>query len=115
MVFFGEMALRRSVSEFLIHYYPLSRKRNHQGIDNRLIESGDKVNCTTDEDRVPRATRRHAAVLPPSRGLISLDTLHRVLSCLTAGVMHSPAIAVRPALDHRRRRVGLHSHNIGLG
>jgi putative transposase len=46
MVFFGEMALRNAVREFLIHYH---QERNHQGIDNRLIEPGDEGNCTTDD------------------------------------------------------------------
>ena len=46
MVLFGEMALRNAVREFLIHYH---EERNHQGLDNRLIESGDEVPCTTGE------------------------------------------------------------------
>jgi hypothetical protein len=46
MVLFGEMALRNAVREFLIHYH---EERNDQGLDNRLIESDDKVPCTTGE------------------------------------------------------------------
>jgi transposase InsO family protein len=46
MVLFGEMALRNAVREFLIHYH---EERNDQGLDNRLIESGDEVACTTGE------------------------------------------------------------------
>src|SRR5262245_8386642 len=34
MIFFGEDALRRAVSEFIIHYH---RERNHQGLEIRLI------------------------------------------------------------------------------
>ena len=35
MIFFGEAALRKGVSEFLLHYH---RERNHQGLNNRLLE-----------------------------------------------------------------------------
>jgi putative transposase len=35
MIFFGEASLRRAVREFLAHYH---RERNHQGLENRLIE-----------------------------------------------------------------------------
>jgi len=44
MVLFGEIG--NAVREFLIHYH---EERNHQGLDNQLIESGDEVNCTTAE------------------------------------------------------------------
>ena len=35
MIFFGERSLRRATREYAAHYH---RERNHQGIDNRLIE-----------------------------------------------------------------------------
>jgi hypothetical protein len=35
MIFFGERSLRKATREFAAHYH---RERNHQGIDNRLIE-----------------------------------------------------------------------------
>lgn len=35
MIFFGEGALRTAVREFVAHYHA---ERNHQGIDNRLID-----------------------------------------------------------------------------
>jgi transposase InsO family protein len=35
MIFFGEPSLRRAAREFAAHYH---RERNHQGLDNRLIE-----------------------------------------------------------------------------
>ncbi|MCA9056517.1 MAG: integrase core domain-containing protein [Planctomycetaceae bacterium] len=35
MIFFGEESLRRAVREYLAHYH---RERNHQGLENRLIE-----------------------------------------------------------------------------
>ncbi len=40
MIFFGERSLRKATREYAAHYH---RERNHQGIDNRLIESGDRV------------------------------------------------------------------------
>ena len=46
IIFFGETSLRKAVREFLIHYHG---ERNHQGLDNRLIESSDEVGCTTGE------------------------------------------------------------------
>ena len=35
MIFFGENMLRRAVANFVAHYLA---ERNHQGLDNRLIE-----------------------------------------------------------------------------
>ncbi len=40
MIFFGENSLRRAVSSFLEHYHG---ERNHQGLDNELIQPGDEV------------------------------------------------------------------------
>jgi transposase InsO family protein len=40
MVFFGERSLHRALAEFVAHYHG---ERNHQGLDNRLIEPGDEV------------------------------------------------------------------------
>ena len=40
MIFFGEHSLRETVHEFLLHYHG---ERNHQGLGNKLIESGDEV------------------------------------------------------------------------
>ena len=37
MIFFGETALRQAVTVYLTHYH---RERNHQGLGNKLIESG---------------------------------------------------------------------------
>ena len=36
MIFFGEQSLRRAVGEFISHYH---EERNHQGLDNGLIEA----------------------------------------------------------------------------
>ena len=35
MIFFGESALRRAVSEFALHYHT---ERNHQGLENKIIQ-----------------------------------------------------------------------------
>ena len=40
MIFFGETALRQAVTAYLAQYH---RERNHQGLGNKLIESGDEV------------------------------------------------------------------------
>ena len=40
MIFFGEKTLRRAVVEFVAHYHS---ERNHQGLDNQLIEPGDET------------------------------------------------------------------------
>ena len=40
MIFFGEKSLRRAVDAFLEHYHA---ERNHQGLDNQIIEPGDEV------------------------------------------------------------------------
>jgi hypothetical protein len=40
MVLFGEKMLRHAISEFVAHYHT---ERNHQGIENRLIESDENV------------------------------------------------------------------------
>ena len=42
-IFFGEKSLRRAVKEFTEHYH---FERNHQGIDNNIIEPSDEVGCT---------------------------------------------------------------------
>ncbi len=43
MIFFGEGSLRKATREFAAHYH---RERNHQGIDNRLIERSDRPGST---------------------------------------------------------------------
>ena len=35
MIFFGEQSLRKATREFAVHYH---RERNHQGLDDRLID-----------------------------------------------------------------------------
>ena len=39
-IFFGEKSLRRAVKEFEEHYH---LERNHQGIDNNIIDPGKEV------------------------------------------------------------------------
>ncbi len=43
VIFFGERSLRKATREYAAHYH---RERNHQGIDNRLIEPGDRPGST---------------------------------------------------------------------
>ncbi len=38
MIFFGERSLRKATREFTAHYHS---ERNHQGLDNRLIEPNE--------------------------------------------------------------------------
>jgi transposase InsO family protein len=40
MIFFGETMLRTAVWQFLAHYHA---ERNHQGLDNRIIQADDEV------------------------------------------------------------------------
>ncbi len=40
MIFFGERSLRKATREYAAHYH---RERNHQGLDNRLIEPETRV------------------------------------------------------------------------
>ncbi len=40
MIFFGEKSLRRAVTAYLDHYHT---ERNHQGLENQIIEAGDEV------------------------------------------------------------------------
>ena len=42
MIFFGETSLRNAVREFVLHHHA---ERNHQGLDNRIIEPGNEVGC----------------------------------------------------------------------
>ena len=40
VILFGEASLRRAIKEYLVHFH---RERNHQGLDNRLIEPEHQV------------------------------------------------------------------------
>ena len=46
IIFFGEQSLRRAITDFVAHYH---HERNHQGLDNRLIDPDDSVGVTTGE------------------------------------------------------------------
>ena len=46
MIFFGENALRQAVREFVTHFL---FERNHQGLENRLIEPGQEMGRGTGE------------------------------------------------------------------
>ena len=42
MILFGEKMLRTAVWQFLAHYHA---ERNHQGLDNQVIDPGNEVAC----------------------------------------------------------------------
>lgn len=44
MIFFGEASLRNALSEFVTHYHT---ERNHQGLDNNLIDAGGDIGETS--------------------------------------------------------------------
>jgi hypothetical protein len=44
MIFFGEPSLRHATGQFLEHYH---RERNHQGLENKLIDQGAEVGHAT--------------------------------------------------------------------
>jgi len=46
MILFGEASLRSTIREYLEHYH---RERNHQGLENKLIESHEVVSDSTGE------------------------------------------------------------------
>ena len=46
MIFFGEKPLRRAVANYLQHYHA---ERNHQGLDNLIIQPDDEVGNDTGE------------------------------------------------------------------
>ncbi len=43
MIFFGEQSVRKATREYAAHYH---RERNHQGIENRLIEPDGREEST---------------------------------------------------------------------
>ena len=45
MIFFGKRSLERAVTEYVKHYHA---ERNHQGLNNGLIEPGDESGHTGD-------------------------------------------------------------------
>ena len=54
MIFFGEKMPRTAIRQFLKHYHA---ERNHQGLDNQIIDPGDEVSRGAGEGSVSRATR----------------------------------------------------------
>jgi putative transposase len=44
IIFFGEKSLQNAVADFLAHYH---KERNHQGLNNQLIQPGNEVGCIT--------------------------------------------------------------------
>lgn len=43
MILFGDKSLRNAAQEFISHYHA---ERNHQGLDNTIIEPGDESRRT---------------------------------------------------------------------
>ncbi|HEX7380268.1 MAG TPA: integrase core domain-containing protein [Pirellulales bacterium] len=46
MIFFSEKSLRNAINEFVIHFH---HERNHQGLDNKIIDPGPEVGQTSGE------------------------------------------------------------------
>jgi len=46
LILFGDRSMRNAAQAFISHYHA---ERNHQGLNNRIIEPGDEVCCTTGE------------------------------------------------------------------
>jgi hypothetical protein len=46
MIFFGEKALHDAILSYIDHYHA---ERNHQGVGNQLLISGNEVNRTAGE------------------------------------------------------------------
>ena len=44
IIFFGEKSLRIAVGQYLVHYHT---ERNHQGLDNAIIQTGEEVGTAT--------------------------------------------------------------------
>jgi putative transposase len=44
MIFFGDSSMRKATAAFLAHYH---QERNHQGLDNELIDGGEDVGRAT--------------------------------------------------------------------
>jgi putative transposase len=40
MIFFGRRSLERALKQFVTHFH---KERNHQGLENRIIDPGDEV------------------------------------------------------------------------
>ena len=45
LILFGERSLRNAIREFVEHHY--HRERNHQGLENKILEPDDEVGSRT--------------------------------------------------------------------
>ena len=70
MIFFGQASLRRAITDYMEHYH---RERNHQGLENRLIQLPTAVTADHRSNPLPCSAWRNAELLLPR-------------SCLTAVV-----------------------------
>ena len=53
---FGERRLRRTLAEFVAHYH---RERNHQGLDNQLIDGVSSTGNATGDRKSTRLNSSH--------------------------------------------------------
>jgi putative transposase len=60
MIFMGQASLRRAVAEYVDHYH---RERNHQGLENRLIQAPAVVAANDGAIHRQRAARWDAKLL----------------------------------------------------
>src|SRR5438067_1213705 len=68
MILLGERHFQRAVTEFVAHYH---RERNHQGLENALIDGAP----VTGTGRAPAVTARWTAQLLPARSVINRSLL----------------------------------------
>ena len=66
MVFFGENMLRNTIKQYLEHY---RKERNHQGLENTIIDPENEVGQIAGEVKMHRAAGQDAAVLLQRRSV----------------------------------------------
>src|SRR6266487_5689957 len=80
MIFIGQGSLRRAVVEYMGHYHG---ERNHQGLDNRLIQA--VPTSTRSWDGPPEAeTRWNAQLLLPRANVVGVVRIighHGMVNC----------------------------------
>ncbi len=60
IIFFGEKSLQNAVANFLTHYH---QERNHQGLNNQLLQPGKEVGCTSGDVACRERLGGNAAIL----------------------------------------------------
>lgn len=61
-----------AVTAYLAHYHA---ERNHQGLDNELIQPGVRGSGCRRHDRAPRLVRRNVALLSSPSGMIDFPMI----------------------------------------